>query len=75
MGENTNEEWVKIVEEYDDNGDGEISYEEFLNIIDKILKWFMYKEEFLIDFRFLNFQKLKLLKIKKIIKYQFYTIW
>ena len=40
MGKNTNEEWVKIVDEYDDNGDGEISYQEFLNIIDKILMWF-----------------------------------
>jgi len=37
MGNNSDEMWRKVVEEYDDNGDGEISYEEFLKIIDIIL--------------------------------------
>ena len=64
MGKNTNEEWVKIVDEYDDNGDGEISYQEFLNIIDKMLMWFremlFFLNVFFLIFYcvFLNFSKL-----------------
>ncbi len=61
MGKNTNEEWVKIVDEYDDNGDGEISYQEFLNIIDKILMWFNEKLLFFLIVFFSIFEIYKIL--------------
>ena len=63
MGKNTNEEWVKIVDEYDDNGDGEISYQEFLNIIDKILMWFNEKLLFFLIVFFSIFEIYKIFLI------------
>jgi Ca2+-binding EF-hand superfamily protein len=38
MGNNSNETWESVIKEFDANGDGEISYDEFLKIIDIILK-------------------------------------
>ena len=61
MGKNTNEEWVKIVDEYDDNGDGEISYQEFLNIIDKILMWFKWEMLFFLIVFFSIFEIYKII--------------
>ena len=38
MGEDSAEEWDKIISDVDENNDGEISYEEFLKIMDKMVR-------------------------------------
>lgn len=38
MGLDSDAEWEEMIKEVDENDDGEISYLEFLNIMDKMVK-------------------------------------